>query len=126
MSGREGKGRRKWRLKEREKGTVFHSPRNVPSVKTSRLCFTALHSTASKPLHLMANHNPSTVLRQGQMGSKSTPAFNETRWNVLKRCWNFFYFFIPLCVHFIFAILRIHQNITGANRCVTLLTLFDL
>lgn len=91
-SGRGGGGRRKRRLKQREKGTVFHSPSNVLSVKTSRLCFTALHSTASQPLRLMAgltNHNPSTVLWQGQMGSKRILALNETIRNVAECCWHF-------------------------------------
>lgn len=98
-----GGGRRKRRLKQREKGTVFHSPSNVLSVKTSRLCFTALHSTASQPLRLMAgltNHDPSTVLWQGQMGSKRILALNETIRNVAACSWH--------C----FAIEKVHHFIT--------------
>lgn len=68
-------------MKEREKGTVFHSPTNVLSVKTSRLCFSALHSTAPQPLRLMAvlaALNTTPLLWQGQMGSKSILVFNQT------------------------------------------------
>lgn len=79
-SGRRGGWRRR-RLKEREKGTVFHSPSNVLSVKTSRLCFSALHSTAPQPLRLMAvlaDPNTTPSLWQGQVGSKRIRAFNQT------------------------------------------------
>lgn len=90
-SGRKG-GWRKQRWKEREKATVFHSPRYVLSVKTSRLCLTALHSTAPQPLRLMAvlaDHNTTPSLWQGQTGSKRILAFNQTIRDTAQ-CWHAF------------------------------------
>lgn len=54
------------------KGAVFHSPTCVLSVKTSRPCFIALHSTVSEPLFdgSLAKHNTSAVLRRGQVSSE--------------------------------------------------------
>lgn len=54
------------------KGAVFHSPTRVLSVKTSRTCLSALHSTVSEPLFdgRLAKHNTSPVLRRGQVSSE--------------------------------------------------------
>lgn len=58
---------------EGEKGSVFHGPSNVPSVKTSRTYFTALRSTAPQHLCFMAvlaDHTTTPLLLQSQTGSK--------------------------------------------------------
>lgn len=83
----EDEGSRGWR--RGRKGTVFHSPSNVLSVKTSRLSFTALHSTAPQPLRLMAvlaDHNTTPLFWQGQIGSKRILAFNQTIRDATE-CW---------------------------------------